>query len=321
MKKQIAIIIISSVIAMILCGCGGTGTEQSKNTAAVSGNAESSESKSAESSTSASSDDKKSSTASSKAESSAENSKKESSESSAAVSGESKAGTESSAAEKSSSERSGADTSVAESTQSEQTSQESDGVVYDEDGAVIETPSKYVSTMQKTIDVSDAELAKTGEDLNSFFFTAKKELDDFVKNNKDKYSLEKTDSGNTFSESTDTFDDTFFETMNVLVVVQSYDKDKGIEIGDTHIEAKGPILDIYKEQPRAPDKAAYVLTIISYKKKEVSKKPEINILPAGEMYTDESDPDVIVSLGDEDEDEEVENNVSVTEDGDIVYTN
>ena len=319
MKKQIAIIIISSVIAMILCGCGGTGAEQSKSTSAVSGNTESSDAKGAESSASGSSENEKSSAAS-KTEASSADSTQDSSQASASADGSSKA-EESSASEKSSTETSAADTSVAESTETGQTSQDDSGVVYNEDGEVLETPTKYVSTIQKTVDISDAELAKTGEELKSFFFTTKKELDDFVKNNKDKYALEKTDSGSTFSESTKTFDDSFFDTMNVIVVVQSYDKDKGLEIGDTHIEAKGPILDIYKEQPRAPDKAAYVLTIIGYKKKEVSKKPEINILPAGEMYTDESDPDVIVSLGDDEDEEEVENNVSVTEDGDIVYTN
>ena len=200
-------------------------------------------------------------------------------------------------------------------------SQDSDGTVYNDEGEVIKTPTKYVSTSQLTVDISDKEMASFKEDMTLAFLTSTKEFEDWYNAGKDKYSLEKTDSGKTFSELTEGFNDVFFQSSNVLVIVQSYDKDAGIEIGDTHNESDGTYIDIYKNKPASDDKAAYVLNISIYNKEEVSQQPQAKVYPAGELYTDESDPDVIVSVGDDEDEEEVENNVSVTEDGDIVYTN
>ena len=174
-----------------------------------------------------------------------------------------------------------------------------DGIVYDEDGAVVQTPSKYVATTQMVVDLSDQAMGNTGETLRLAFLTSKKELDDYYASNKEKYALDKTDSGSDFQTTVKDLNDVFFEKNNVLLIVQSYDKDKGIEIGDTYIEDKGAVIDVYKENPRAPDKTAYIMNVICYQKEDVPRMPEIKQLAPGGMVTEESDPDVIVSLGDD----------------------
>lgn len=239
MKKQITIILISSVIAMVLCGC----TQQNETTP-----------------------DKNSS-----------------------------AGSSVSAASENAEEKED-DKDKEEEKASAQVSVDSDGVVYNDEGEVLSTPSKYISTTQMEFDISDAEMAKANEELKISFFTSKKELDDFYSSNKDKYALDKPDNGSDFKTVTKDLTDDYFTIYNVMVVVQSYDKEKGIEIGDTYKNDNGVVLDIYRDEPASADKAAYTMSIICYSKDEVSKVPEINFLPAGTMYADESDPDVIVSV-------------------------
>lgn len=279
MKKQLtAIILISSVIAMILCGCTQKANDSSADEGAntesgssqTSGNTDSSTKSDASSGSSASDSDKN---------------------------------TQNSTAEKA----------------DENSEDGKDAVVYDENGAVIQTPTKYVSTTQMTVDLSDEVLSKTGDSLRLAFITSRKELDDFYNSNKDKYSLDKVDSGSDFKTAVKDLNDVFFESNNAMIIVQSYDKDKGVEIGDTHIEDKGALIDIYKEEPRAPDKAAYVMNIICYSKDDISIMPEVNTLPAGSMYSDESDPDVIVYLDDsEDPAEEDEGPIYVIDEDDNV---
>ncbi len=229
MKKQITIFLISSVIAMLLCGC----TQQNETAP-----------------------DKSSSAGSSV----------------------------SAASEK------------AQEEVSSKVSVDSEGVVYNEEGEVLSTPSKYISTTQMEFNVSDEAAAKVNENLRVSFFTTKKELDDFYSSNKDKYSLDKPESGSDFKTVTKDLTDDYFKVYNVMVVLQSYDKEKELEIGDTYNGDKGVVLDIYRDEPASADKAAYTMNIICYSKDEVSKAPEINFLPAGTMYADESDPDVIVSV-------------------------
>ncbi len=280
MKKQLTIILISSVIAMILCGCNpnGNGSDSSKaESAQSSGKTQTSQSSSSEN---ASSSDDKSEDVSSTGESSA--SKKEGSEK----------------------QQSGA--SSKKEDQSSKGKKEEASVIYDQNGDVVSTPSKYVSTTQMSVDLSDSVMAKLGEDLRLAFFTSKKELDDYYTANKDKYALDKPESGSDFKTAAKDLTDEFFESNNVMIIVQSYDKDKGIEIGDTHIEDEGAVIDIYKEAPRAPDKAAYVMNIICYSSDDISKMPEVRILAAGGMYSEESDPDVVVYLDESDPDEDAE---------------
>lgn len=283
MKKQLTIILISSVIAMILCGCSQSGSElgaSKSESVQSSGSTQTSQSTSSGNETSADS------------------------QASDGVSENEDSKTESKSSKTENSEK---QESKSSSDKKEQSSQNEEvSVIHDEDGNVTSTPSKYVSNTQMTVDLSDSVMAKTGEDLRLAFITSKKELDDYYTANKDKYALDKPDSGNDFKTAVKDLTDEFFSTNNVMIIVQSYDKGKNVEIGDTHIEDKGAVIDIYKETPRAPDKAAYVMNLICYSKNDISKMPEVNVLAAGGLYSDESDPDVIVYLDDDEEDTDAE---------------
>ena len=300
-KKSIAAIAIGSLLAVSLCGCSGqNGGDASKTEGSTEAASQSSaqESSSESKSVSGGASESKAESSSADASKSAEGSKD--------------AGSSSKQEGSSESNRTGT-TQTTETTQTEQ----SGDVVYNEDGDVIETPTKYLSTSQITVDISDKDMASTGEIQQAEIFTDLKSFESFYNSSKDKYCLEKTDSGKGFKDATENFDEDFFKVSGVLVIVQSFDKVKGMEIGDTHKESSGVILDIYKDKPASKDKTAYVANIIIYKKSDLSKMPEIKVYPAGELYTDESDPDVIVSLGDDEEEES--HDISITEDGDIVY--
>ena len=89
-------------------------------------------------------------------------------------------------------------TGTTQTTETTQTEQSGD-VVYNEDGDVIETPTKYLSTSQITVDISDKDMASTGEIQQAEFFTDLKSFESFYNSSKDKYCLEKTDSGKGFN--------------------------------------------------------------------------------------------------------------------------
>lgn len=261
MKKHITLILFSSVIAMLLCGCTPQDNSASDNSSTAKAESSSSVPAASENNNSAGND--------SKTEESGSNDNTASSQ---------------------------ADTSSQSSDVSEE-DDDDEGIVYDENGQITETPTKYISNTHTTVNLEDKQMIENKEELRLAFFTTKKELDDFYESNKDKYSLDKVDFKSLISD----MDDGFFEIYNVFIIVQSYDKDKGIEIGDTHREEKGIILDVYKDDPQTADKTAYALNMISYDKTDVSKMPELNVQKAGGLYSEESDDDVIVSYGDDDE--------------------
>ena len=183
-KKSIAAIAIGSLLAVSLCGCSGqNGGDASKTEGSTEAASQSSaqESSSESKSVSGGASESKAESSSADASKSAEGSKD--------------AGSSSKQEGSSESSRTGT-TQTTETTQTEQ----SGDVVYNEDGDVIETPTKYLSTSQITVDISDKDMASTGEIQQAEFFTDLKSFESFYNSSKDKYCLEKTDSGKTFSD-------------------------------------------------------------------------------------------------------------------------
>ena len=238
MKRSLTLILISSMIAVILCGC--TSSDKEKSSAPESG-------------------------ASGTSQTSGESSAEESAEDgSGTLSGE----------------------------------EESQG-------------KKYLDTLQIMVDVSDKAISGSGikpDETKGVFIKTYDEFQKFYSDHKNDYSLENVDSGYGFKEATKDLEKSFFDSYSAMITLQPYDKTQEIEIGDSYTENKTLTMDIYKEQPRAPDKTGYKLLLVCLKKDQCgSLTPKLNILPLSEHYSDESDDGVSVELIHEDSDSPSDN--------------
>lgn len=219
-------------------------------------------------------------------------------------------GCSSSDKEKSSSPESGA-------SGTSQTSGESSAEKSQEDGSgelseAEESKGKqYMDTLQIMVDVSDKAISGSEtkpDEKKGYFLKTYDEFRKFYNDHKKEFSLEAVDSGSGFKEATKDLEKSFFDIYSAMITLQPYDKTQEIEIGDSYIENKSLTMDIYKEQPRAPDKTGYKLLLICLKKDQCgSLTPKLNILPLSEHYSDESDDGVSVELIHEDSDSPSDN--------------
>lgn len=292
LKKRLIFIMLGSMIVMLLCSCTGgpVNIEPSgnTNTAPASSAAPQSEAAQTESSAAQSSAPESAADDSSENETDDESSSLQSSEVSAEESAQESSEAEESSAAASSQkpvEESKTESSAAEKTDTPAESSEQQEI----------TPREYIDPLKMTVDISDKDVAAAKTDLSQpqvYYITNTTELHNFYEKYKSAYSLDKTDSGVTFNEDISTLDNTFFKDNDAVIIVQQYNKNKEITIGDVYKQGSGTAVDIYKEAPSSADDTAYVLDIIGALKTDFSgKAPSLNILPAGGYITDEPDDD------------------------------
>lgn len=142
-----------------------------------------------------------------------------------------------------------------------------------------EQKSKYLTLSSTQINVSKKKIDLQSYDLSKpgvFTITSVSELNDFYQKNKSSYSLDEVDSGITFSELTKDFDKAFFDENEIIVILQKYDKDNGLEIGDAYIENSELKINVCKTEPSSADKTAYGCSVIGISKNDVGKaKPTV----------------------------------------------
>ena len=295
MKKQIRLLLTGSIAALLLCGCKGgpvnVGPDAGADTGTVSSAAPQSGSPEAQSSiqgsSAAGSLTEESSDGSSEVQSStpaAEETSQESEQEHSSEQTSSQSAGESSAGSKTeSSAESKAESSNAEVTPEPENSGEEQEI----------TPREYIDPLKITVDISDKEVAAAKTDLSDpqvYYITNTTELHNFYEKYKTAYSLDKVDGGLSFNEAVSTLDGTFFKDNDAVIIVQQYDKDKEITIGDVYKQGGGSAVDIYKEEPTYADHTAYVLDIIGALRSDLGgKTPQLCILPAGGYITEEGD--------------------------------
>lgn len=292
MKRKITWIVLSSMIALLLCSCQGgtvsapTAGSQKDNTVLQQ----------------ESSEDTAASTAS--AESSEIESTPEASESSGTPSADTSAEKETT---ESKSESSSAEASTGASSEMAEESDEVSDIVIelseDEDepdeGEDSEeeqiVPRHYIDPLKITVDISDQAVRSVGTDLSKpavYYIKSAEELHKFYESYRKTYSLDSTDGGLDFNTSVQTLDSGFFADNDMIIIVQRYAKGTEFEVGDVYSQDGGAAIDIYKEEPSSDDNAFFVLDMIAAESKELGgKTPVLNILPPGGYITDEGEDD------------------------------
>lgn len=241
MKRKLSILLIGSVIAVSLAGCGGSQPAESSGSAN-------------ENTSSVTSSD-------SEGTSNSENSQN----------GESNADTSS-------------ENSASESSDDEEI--------------------KYIDTNEISVAISAEVMSKSSAKLDEpavYVITSVDELNKFYNDHKDEYSLDKSDSGDTFKTVSENMDNDYFADTAAVITVIKYDKtakdedgaEVGAELGMMYVENKVLTVEVYAEKPADDSSAGWKLIIASGNKNQLSgvKNQSKVISPSAAFVSEESGTD------------------------------
>ena len=240
MKKKLSVLLIGSLVAISLAGCGGStsGNEQS----AVSQNSSVESAASGESTVNSENSETKGSDTS-KTESSADNTDtSESDEPSKIVVSE---------PEEDIGPKEG-DIVLDENGNEYVYHEDGEMEISDEEPMPVtsdgqEEQPKYLDVTYTPIDVKDTNVEPDVIDMSDpeyYLLTNSAELSDFVSKYEKTYSLNTVESGVDFNTIAEKFDDTYFEYMSVVVIPVRYDKNTETEIGTITIDGDNYVIEV-----------------------------------------------------------------------------
>ena len=277
MTRKFTILLLGLTLTTALCGCSSSTTDyvEDQNNTAVS---------TQQTSTASSGEEQSSSTEQISTQN--EVSLSDNSEGSAP-----EASSGSSAVQEESDKTSAPENSVTES-RSDGEGSEDEPIIYiepeDQSSVDPEEASKYaareyLNNGQIPIDVADKNINTAAvKDLNKpLYIDSYQEFTKFYSDNKNSWSLDEVENGETFSSAATEFDETFFENQCVIITLQQYEKGTDIEVGDVYRDSKGSMITICKESAKSQASGAYMLFLITVQKADLNNtKPEIEIVSA-----------------------------------------
>lgn len=155
------------------------------------------------------------------------------------------------------------------------------------------TPSsKYLEYAYNIIDISNEKTAAGGLDLSNpaiYTITTKDEFTKFYNDYKTSYCLDDVDSGVTFSQATEKCDDDYFSNYDMIIIVQTYDKNDELDYDRIYIENSELKIETLKNEPSSAENTTYACSIIRVEKSmRNNAKPSLvickpmEIIPEGE---------------------------------------
>ena len=145
-----------------------------------------------------------------------------------------------------------------------------------------EEQSKYIQYSIITADISDEEIENAKTDFSkptAFTVSSVNELNEFYKNNVKKYSLDKVDTGEDFKSLTADYDDNYFGTYSLVIILTKYKADTETDVGLVTLNNGSLNMDLYAEQPNQNDKTAYTCIITGFESSKIKgAKPVINLI-------------------------------------------
>lgn len=148
-----------------------------------------------------------------------------------------------------------------------------------------------------SIDISDEKMRLSSIDLSSpaiYTVTTADELKQFYNKNKDTYCLDEVDSGVTFSEATDLCDDMYFEEYDMIIIIQKYNKEDDIDLGDVYVEDSELKINILKTEPSLSDASFNCSLVRVAKQDRGDAKPVVVVAPPMEITSEINYDEVIV---------------------------
>ena len=138
-----------------------------------------------------------------------------------------------------------------------------------------EEQPKYLDVTYTPIDVKDANVEPDVIDMSEpeyYLITNSAELSDFVSKYERTYSLNTVESGVDFNTIAEKFDDTYFEYMSVVVIPAQYDKNTESEIGTITIQDDNYVIEVCTQQAESKDQTNTVCFVVQTYKSDMEGK-------------------------------------------------
>ena len=144
---------------------------------------------------------------------------------------------------------------------------------------------EYLSALTSYTILSSDKLNSKSPDLSEpavFTVTNSDELDKFYDEYKDTYFLDDVESKFTFTETIETvFGESYLDENDIIIMVQKYDSDYGIEVNEVYVEGSELKIQVYKNTPASADKTAYSCCFMGISKADrADAEPVIVEVPA-----------------------------------------
>ena len=288
MKKKLSVLLIGSLVAISLAGCGGStsGNEQS----AVSQNSSVESAASGESTVNSENSETKGSDTS-KTESSADNTDtSESDEPSKIVVSE-------------------PEEDIGPKEGDIVLDENGNEYVYHEDGEIEisdeepmpvtsdgqEEQPKYLDVTYTPIDVKDTNVEPDVIDMSDpeyYLLTNLAELSDFVSKYEKTYSLNTVESGVDFNTIAEKFDDTYFEYMSVVVIPVRYDKNTETEVGTITIDGNNYVIEVCTQPAESEEQTNTLCFVVQTYKSDMKDKNVVIKVIAEEIVEEDGEEDI-----------------------------
>ena len=287
MTKKFTIFLLGMTLTAALCGCSSSTTdfvgEQNSQTASAQ---QSSPASVSDAQSSSASEQSSAASVESAQPSDTESSVSESTSEPSTVS-ESSAAAESSAA--SETPESSVST-ITESALADESSEEPFVYVEPDDESSVDPQEAskfaarvYLNNGQIPINVADKNINASGiNELNqALYIDNYQSFVKFYTDHKNAWSLDTVENGETFTQASAEFNESYFEDQCVIITLQQYEKGTDIEIGDVYKDGSGSVVTICKENAKSQASSAYILYLVTVQKSDLGgTKPTIEVVSA-----------------------------------------